>query len=129
MGREDPTPPARSHRGWLGETGPAWHTRAPSDPDNLIAIEAEAPVGYAVPAGLRGDPAIEPRRMVISSVHRRTGRGPALLTAVLARLITTTAREESGWMSRRAIIVPERCMNPKASPPPKLSPGLTSQDE
>lgn len=94
--------------------------RALSDPDqeHLIAIEAEAPEGFAVPAGLRGDPAIELRRIVMSPAHRRTGRGPALLTAVLARAY----HHQSGWMSRRAITVPERCMNPKASPPPKLSP-------
>jgi diamine N-acetyltransferase len=72
---------------WLGETGPAWHTRALSDPDqeHLVAIEAEAPVGFAVLAGLHGGQAIELRRMVIAPAHRRTGRGRALLTAVLAR--------------------------------------------
>jgi ribosomal protein S18 acetylase RimI-like enzyme len=72
---------------WLGETGPAWHARALSDPDqeHLVAIEAEATVGFAVLAGLRDGEAIELRRMVISPAHRRTGRGRALLTAALAR--------------------------------------------
>ena len=72
---------------WLGETGPAWHTNALSGPgqEHLVATEAEVPVGFAVLAGLHSGQAIELRRMVIAPAHRRTGRGRALLTAVLTR--------------------------------------------
>ncbi|WP_329253063.1 GNAT family N-acetyltransferase [Actinoallomurus sp. NBC_01490] len=72
---------------WLGETGPAWHARALHDPgqEHLVAVRAEAAVGFAVLAGLRDGDAVELRRMVISPPHRRTGLGRSLLTSVLAR--------------------------------------------
>lgn len=70
---------------WLGETGPAWHARALSDPgqEHLVAMHGEALVGFAVLAGLRGSEGIELRRMVVAPSHRRTGHGRALLQAVL----------------------------------------------
>jgi diamine N-acetyltransferase len=75
-------------RMWLGETGPAWHEQAVADPDqeHLIAEDAGTPAGFAVLAAVRtGDGAIELRRMVVSPAVRGTGRGRALLRAVLAR--------------------------------------------
>lgn len=72
---------------WLGETGPAWHTRALADPDqeHLITTDGDALVGFAVLAGLRGGNSIELRRMVVAPGHRGAGRGRTLLEAVLAR--------------------------------------------
>jgi diamine N-acetyltransferase len=71
---------------WLGETGRAWHDRALADldQDHLIALEAAAPVGFAVLAGLIGGQRLELRRMLLRPAHRGTGRGRALLTAALA---------------------------------------------
>jgi diamine N-acetyltransferase len=65
---------------WLGETGPAWHARALADPDqdHLIALEADAPVGFAVLAGLNGGQQLELRRMLLRPAHRGSGRGRAL---------------------------------------------------
>jgi diamine N-acetyltransferase len=70
---------------WLGETGPDWHARALADPDqdHLIALEAAAPVGFAVLAGLSGGKDLELRRMLLRPAHRGAGRGRALLTAAL----------------------------------------------
>jgi GNAT superfamily N-acetyltransferase len=55
------------------------------DQDHLIAVDAAAPAGFAVLAGLsRGGP-LELRRMVVRQAGRGTGRGRALLQAALAR--------------------------------------------
>ncbi|MBO0837516.1 MAG: GNAT family N-acetyltransferase [Actinobacteria bacterium] len=92
--------------GWLGETGPAWHSRALADPDqdHLLAVDVRAPdgqatdgqaadgrppdggvAGFAVLAGLTGGQAIELRRMAVHPARRGTGLGRALLEAVVAR--------------------------------------------
>ncbi|WP_188195422.1 GNAT family N-acetyltransferase [Nonomuraea sp. SYSU D8015] len=73
---------------WLGEIGPAWHTRALDDPDqdHLVAVEAGTPIGFAVLAGLSSaDRSIELRRMVVRPARRHAGRGRALLRAALTR--------------------------------------------
>jgi ribosomal protein S18 acetylase RimI-like enzyme len=72
---------------WLGETGPAWHTRALADPDqeHVIAVDGETLVGFAVLAGLRDSKGIELRRMVVAPTSRGAGRGRALLQVVLDR--------------------------------------------
>lgn len=72
---------------WLGETGHNWHTRALADLDqeHVVASAGEALVGFAVLAGLRGSEGIELRRMAVAPTHRGTGRGRALLQAVLVR--------------------------------------------
>ena len=72
---------------WLAETGLAWHARALADPgqDHVIALAAGIPVGFAVFAGLDGGGSLELRRMLVRRACRATGRGCALLDAVLAR--------------------------------------------
>ncbi|MCH0542688.1 GNAT family N-acetyltransferase [Streptomyces sp. MUM 203J] len=70
---------------WLGETGPAWHARALADPDqeHVVATDGGTPVGFAVLAGLHRSEDVELRRIVIAPARRGTGRGRALLQAVL----------------------------------------------
>lgn len=72
---------------WLGETGNSWHTRALADLDqeHVIAEDGDDVVGFAVLAGLRGGEGVELRRMAVAPAHRGSGRGRALLQAVLVR--------------------------------------------
>jgi diamine N-acetyltransferase len=75
---------------WLGDTGHAWHERALADPaqEHLVAGEPGALLGFAVLAGLdRRDRVIELRRMVVAPALRGTGKGRALLQAVLTRAL------------------------------------------
>lgn len=88
---------------WLGGTGRAWHTRALADPDqeHLIGMDAGVPIGFVVLAGLRAAEVIELRRMVVSTAHRGTGRGRALLLAAVARAYDRHGAREV-WLDVKA---------------------------
>lgn len=87
---------------WLGDTGPAWHGHALSDPtqEHLIALRAGVPVGFAVLARVPG-PSVELRRVVLAAEHRGSGHGRALLRALLARAATVHGATEV-WLDVKA---------------------------
>ncbi|GAB3441677.1 GNAT family N-acetyltransferase [Actinophytocola sediminis] len=87
---------------WLGDTGPAWHRRALSDPaqEHLIAVHDARAVGFLVLAGLAGQE-IELRRLVIARAHRGAGLGGALLRAAIDRAARTPGATEI-WLDVKA---------------------------